>query len=78
MADIKPQQHFAEDEKAVGDLKHSETGFDFPTNNWVDQGARAALAEGESTWKVLLANPRALAVILAVQSNAIMVGIEFR
>lgn len=31
---------------------------------------------GRSPWKVLLANKRALLLILAVQSNAIFVGVE--
>jgi hypothetical protein len=46
-----------------------------------DQGvsavAQQTLAEGRSPWKVILANPRLLALIMVVQSNAIIVGVEF-
>ncbi|KAJ9107001.1 hypothetical protein QFC19_002869 [Naganishia cerealis] len=43
----------------------------------VDAVAQQTLAEGRSPWKVILANPRLLALIMAVQSNAIIVGVEF-
>jgi len=37
-------------------------------------GADQALAEGRSPWKVLWENKKALLIIMAVQSNAIIVG----
>jgi hypothetical protein len=43
----------------------------------VDAVAQETLAEGRSPWKVILANPRLLLLIMAVQSNAIIVGVEF-
>ncbi|GFZ45718.1 hypothetical protein JCM24511_03447 [Saitozyma sp. JCM 24511] len=40
-------------------------------------GAAEAQKEGRSPWKVLLENKKVLLLILAVQSNAIIVGVEF-
>ncbi|KAG0655501.1 hypothetical protein C6P46_000847 [Rhodotorula mucilaginosa] len=43
----------------------------------LDEAGQALRAEARSPWKVLRENARAVAVVLAVQSSAIIVGIEF-
>jgi hypothetical protein len=47
-----------------GDLKNTNEGL-------LVEGAKATLAEGKSTCKVMLANPCAIAVISAVQVESL-------
>ncbi|KAJ9114713.1 hypothetical protein QFC22_005589 [Naganishia vaughanmartiniae] len=62
--------------------EHELKDIDYQNGGLIaDQGVNAVaqqtLAEGRSPWKVILANPRLLALIMIVQSNAIIVGVEF-
>jgi hypothetical protein len=79
--DIRPMQ---EDGKPEIDIFEHDTkqeiayiDHDIPVHPGVDAVAQQTLAEGQSPWKVILANPKLLALIMIVQSNAIIVGVEF-
>jgi hypothetical protein len=79
--DIRPTQGDGKPEIDVydHDAKQEITYIDhtLPHHLGVDAVAQQTLAEGQSPWKVILANPKLLALIMIVQSNAIIVGVEF-
>lgn len=79
--DIQPAQaeRKTEIEMYEGDMKEEIAYIDHakPQHLGVDAVAQQTLAEGRSPWKVILANPKLLALIMIVQSNAIIVGVEF-
>lgn len=66
-------------EQYESDVKKEDAYHDpaLPSYPGVDAVAQQTLAEGRSPWKVILTNPRLLLLIMAVQSNAIIVGVEF-
>lgn len=69
----KPEIETYEHELKEIDYQDGSRGRDHAINAVAQQ----TLAEGRSPWKVILANPRLLALIMVVQSNAIIVGVEF-
>lgn len=70
----KPEIELYESDVKKEDAYHDPA---LPKYPGVEAVAQQTLAEGRSPWKVILTNPRLLLLIMAVQSNAIIVGVEF-